>query len=435
LVTGGATTSAVPEGSNLYWTQARFNTALAAVSGAVSGICPLDSTSLIPAAYLPAVTVRNTFTVSSQAAMLALGAHQGDVAIRTDVNETFILTNNVPATLGNWAQVLAPPSAVASVNGVSGTITLTTSNIAEGSNLYFTTARGQAAALSAVLTGFTNATGGEVTSGDTILIALGRLENRMEINDAKVDGSTRVLRAGDTMTGTLGFSGSTNGGLILSSLTDTQRAALTPANGMVIYNTTLSQMMLYNGSWQSLAVGGGSTWFNGTGAPASTLGVNGNYYMDTAGDNIYLKTAGTWSIVFTGSSSGSITVTANQLIGSGSAPTISGVSGTGAAANLTLDASPTGLAMRIAFQTGSSPASGTLFSVSFPTAYAKAPKVVAACTGAWTGTIASPGTIVAIPVNVIVDYATISTTGFSCVSWNTSLTANQVYFFDVIVVG
>ena len=143
IVNGSATTSDLTEGANLYWTQARFNTALAAVSGAASGVCPLDSGSLIPAAYLPSITVHNTFVVSSQAAMLALSAHQGDVAIRTDLNESFILTNNVPSVLGNWSQLLTPTSAVTSVNSLSGAVTLTTTNIAEGTNLYYTTARAQ----------------------------------------------------------------------------------------------------------------------------------------------------------------------------------------------------------------------------------------------------------------------------------------------------
>jgi hypothetical protein len=298
VVTGGATTSDLTEGTNLYWTQARFNTALAAVSGAASGVCPLDSTTHIPATYLPSITVHNTFVVSSQSAMLALAANQGDVAVRTDLNESFILAATPANTLGNWTQLLTPASSVTSVNSLSGTVTLTTTNIAEGANLYFTTARANAAALATPLTGFSNATGGNVTSGDTILIALGRLENRVALDDAKADGGNRVLRAGDTMTGTLQFSGSANAGVILSNLTDTQRAALTPAAGMMIYDTTLSQIMTYNGSWQALALGTGTSWFRGTGAPGSGRGANGSYYIDTATGNLYLKTSGAWAVIY-----------------------------------------------------------------------------------------------------------------------------------------
>jgi len=269
------------------------------MSGAANGVCPLDGSSLIPAVYLPSITVHNTFVVASQSAMLALAAHQGDVAIRTDINESFILTNNVPTVLGNWSQLLTPASSVTSVNGLIGTVTLTTSSIAEGTNLYYTTARAKADAIAAALTGFSNTTGGSVTAGDSILTALGRLENRCALNDAKLTGSDRVKIDGSVaLTGALTFTGSANAGMVLSNLSDAQRAALTPANGMLLYDTTLSQMMFYNGSWQPVAAGGGTTWFNGSGAPASTLGNNGNYYLDAATGNIYLKASGSWSIIY-----------------------------------------------------------------------------------------------------------------------------------------
>ncbi|MBK7762937.1 MAG: collagen-like protein [Bacteroidetes bacterium] len=41
----------------------------------------------------------------------------------------------------------------------------------------------------------------------------------------------------------------------------------------------------------------GSTWFNGTGIPSNLLGVNGDYYLNTITDDVYLKTSGTYAIV------------------------------------------------------------------------------------------------------------------------------------------
>lgn len=42
----------------------------------------------------------------------------------------------------------------------------------------------------------------------------------------------------------------------------------------------------------------GSVWYNGTGAPAGSLGVVGDYYLDTANGNVYNKTgAATWALV------------------------------------------------------------------------------------------------------------------------------------------
>jgi hypothetical protein len=239
--------------------------------------------------------------------MLALTAHQGDVAIRTDLNESFILTNNTPSVLANWTVLLTPTSAVASVNGLTGTVVLTTTAIAEGTNLYYTTARAKVDAIAASLTGFSNATGGAVTSGDTVLSALGRLENRTALNDAKATGSDRVKLDGSTpMTGMLNFTGTGHAGLQLNVLTDAQRAALSATNGMLVYNSTLAQLQFYNGAWQTLGggSGGGTPWLNGTGAPSNSIGVNGGYYLDDNTGAVYLKTSNVWSSIWAGAAVG-----------------------------------------------------------------------------------------------------------------------------------
>jgi hypothetical protein len=52
------------------------------------------------------------------------------------------------------------------------------------------------------------------------------------------------------MTGLLQFSGTGHAGLKLNSLTTTQRDALTPSNGMLIYNTSNTRFEKYeNGAW------------------------------------------------------------------------------------------------------------------------------------------------------------------------------------------
>lgn len=124
--------------------------------GAANGYAPLGSDSLVPSAYLPDITITDTFVVGSQAAMLALTCQKGDVAVRTDLNKTFILKGTDPTVLANWQELLTPTDTVLSVNGQTGAVTLTTSNIAEGSNLYFTAARALAAFT--ISTGLTLAT-------------------------------------------------------------------------------------------------------------------------------------------------------------------------------------------------------------------------------------------------------------------------------------
>lgn len=78
-----------------------------ASKGANSGIATLDSSGKLPTTQLPALAISDTFVVGSQAAMLALTAQAGDIAIRTDVGKTYILSTNSPATLADWKEIVA----------------------------------------------------------------------------------------------------------------------------------------------------------------------------------------------------------------------------------------------------------------------------------------------------------------------------------------
>ena len=78
----------------------------------------------------PTLVITDTFVVGSQAAMIALtAAEKGDVAVRTDVNKTFILTANPYSTLGNWQELLTPTDVVTSVAGRTGAVTLSYTDI------------------------------------------------------------------------------------------------------------------------------------------------------------------------------------------------------------------------------------------------------------------------------------------------------------------
>lgn len=137
-------------------------TAAAKDFGTAEGNVPvLGAGGKLSEAVIPAIAITDTFVVDSQAAMLALEAQQGDVAVRTDVNKTFILKVAPASTLANWVELETPTDAVTSVNGLTGAVTLTTSEVAEGSNLYFTTARANANWITHAST--------ELTDSDTLL--------------------------------------------------------------------------------------------------------------------------------------------------------------------------------------------------------------------------------------------------------------------------
>jgi len=92
--------------------------------GAVNGLAELDGNGLVPTHHLPALAITTTQVVNSQANMLALTAQTGDVAVRTDVNKSFILTATPASTLGNWQELLTPTDAVLSVDGSTGAVSL-----------------------------------------------------------------------------------------------------------------------------------------------------------------------------------------------------------------------------------------------------------------------------------------------------------------------
>jgi hypothetical protein len=107
----------------------------------VTGTIPASQlTGLLPSAVIPPLAITQPFPVANQAAMLALVAQRGDVAIRADNGKSYILSTDNPGTLADWLE-LTGAGAVSAWNGLSGNIVATTTNLPEGTNLYFTNNR------------------------------------------------------------------------------------------------------------------------------------------------------------------------------------------------------------------------------------------------------------------------------------------------------
>lgn len=94
--------------------------------GNTSGKIPvIDSDGKLSQAIIPQVAITDTFVVSSTSAMLALSSAQvGDVAVRTDLNKTFILKVSDPTVESNWQELLTPTDKVTSVNGKTGAVSV-----------------------------------------------------------------------------------------------------------------------------------------------------------------------------------------------------------------------------------------------------------------------------------------------------------------------
>ncbi len=128
------------------------------VIGAASGVCPLDSGSKISSTYLPAY-VDDILEYANLAAFPGTGT-TGLIYVAIDTNRTYRWSGSA------YVMIVASPG--------------TTSDITEGSKLFFTEAR----VLASVLAGLSTSTGTAVTSSDSVLVAAGKLQK--QITDALV---------------------------------------------------------------------------------------------------------------------------------------------------------------------------------------------------------------------------------------------------------
>ncbi len=102
-------------------------------TGTATGNVPIiGADGKLDAGIMPAIAISDTFVVTSQAAMLALTAEVGDIAVRTDLNKSFILKAAGASTLTNWQELLTPVDVVQSVAGKTGAVTLVKGDVGLG---------------------------------------------------------------------------------------------------------------------------------------------------------------------------------------------------------------------------------------------------------------------------------------------------------------
>ena len=87
-----------------------------------------EITGMIGTAQLPPLAINEVYTAASQTAMLALTAERGDMAIRTDSGETYVLSTDSPTTLADWKKITSPGN-VTSVAGRQGAVVLTKADV------------------------------------------------------------------------------------------------------------------------------------------------------------------------------------------------------------------------------------------------------------------------------------------------------------------
>lgn len=83
----------------------------------------------VPAAQIPSIAINDTFAVNSEAEMVSLSAQKGDLAVRADIEKTFVLQGDDPTILSSWQEILSPTAPVRSVNNKTGSVVLTPQDV------------------------------------------------------------------------------------------------------------------------------------------------------------------------------------------------------------------------------------------------------------------------------------------------------------------
>lgn len=84
----------------------------------------------IPMSQIPAIAITEYLGVAAdQAAMLAFGGQKGDWCNRSDTQSTWIITENTGSNISDWTELQYPADTVNSVNGQTGAVLLTATDV------------------------------------------------------------------------------------------------------------------------------------------------------------------------------------------------------------------------------------------------------------------------------------------------------------------
>lgn len=186
-----------------------------------------ELTGTVPASALPSLAINDVFVVASQAAMLALTAQRGDMAIRTDESNTYVLATDAPGTLADWKLITATGDVV-SVAGKTGVVTLVKadvglSNVDNTADSAKPVSTAQQTALNAKEGTITAGTTAQVWRGDKTwvtadktLVGLANVDNTSDANKPVSTATNSALAlkaplASPTFTGTVTLPSTTNG--------------------------------------------------------------------------------------------------------------------------------------------------------------------------------------------------------------------------------
>lgn len=115
-MTGPLSLSGLPTADAHAASKRYVDKSLTDASGTPGGFATLGSNGKIPDSQIPQYSITDTFVVGSAIEMGNLNAQTGDIAIRTDINATYILKGQQPSVLSDWEELLTRPDGVVRVD-------------------------------------------------------------------------------------------------------------------------------------------------------------------------------------------------------------------------------------------------------------------------------------------------------------------------------
>lgn len=237
--------------------------------GAANGVATLDSGSKIPAAQLPDTVMdyRGNWNASTNTPTLADGSGSiGDIYNTSVAGTQDLGSGSITFSVGDWViyngsiwEKVTNSSLVTSVNGQTGAVVLTTTNISEGTNLYFTDERAQ------------DAVGGALTNTTTISLtyndagnAISADVNSLSLTNSEISASAAIARS-KLASGTASHVLINDGSGVMSSEATLSLSrggtglASTPTNGqLLIGNGTNYTLATLTGTTNQVSITNGS---------------------------------------------------------------------------------------------------------------------------------------------------------------------------------
>lgn len=392
-----------------------FNNKISASEkAAANGVATLNASGKIPTSQIPAISFSSGYVVNSQSQMLALSsAVVGSIAIRTDNSKNYVLSASDPTLLSNWLELLMP-AAVSSVNGyTTGSIVLTSSDIAEGTNLYFNNARVRTA-VDAFLLGDApisyNTSTGKISITQANTTTNGYLSS-IDWNTFNNKQSTFTLQAANSFyAAPNGLSGTPIFRTILAADIPTLNQSTTgnAATATLLQNARTINGVSFNGSSDITIPSNTANAItfnsNGTGAVSGssfngsnpvTISYNSLGALPTVGANTITTlgtiNSGTWNANVIGSNYGGAGTISGLLKANGSGVVAAAIAGTDYEAALSFSAPFTRSTNTIAMPSATSSTNGYLSSTDWSSFNNKQSTVVAG-----TGVTISGGNTIAI---------------------------------------